>query len=149
MCCMKSKALLLAVSSATAEIRPLGETVVMLMSGKRAEMEVETSSDGLIRATLHCFFYFMQLQDQAWVFITVSVTPISGWGEGTRYRALELLWGQKSQKRNIDHYNYDVWCQFASHNYHLLPPFRHPLTLRQAVTLWGGRISGFSSLESK
>lgn len=58
-------ALLLAVSMATAEIRPLGETVVMLMSGKRAEMEVKTSSDVLIWATFHSFFYFIQLEDQA------------------------------------------------------------------------------------
>lgn len=49
-------ALLLAVSLATAEIRPLGESVVALMSGKGAKMEVKTSSDSM--GPLHCFLFF-------------------------------------------------------------------------------------------
>lgn len=53
-------ALLLAVSMATAEIRPLGETVEMLMSGKRAEM-----GPNLGHIPFFFFFYFMQLEDQA------------------------------------------------------------------------------------
>lgn len=50
-------ALLLVVFLATAEIRPLGETVVVLMSGKGAKMEVKTSSDSMGHITLFFLFY--------------------------------------------------------------------------------------------
>lgn len=84
-------ALLLAVSLATAEIRPLGETVVMLMSGKRAEMEVETSSDILIWPTLHCFFLFYATAGSGLSFHHSEHDTYFRWGQGTRYKAPELL----------------------------------------------------------